>query len=59
MPRAGGQPDRIILKAADQLVQDAYLDDEVWEALREQFSVQQIMVLIDRGYSLPLGSDDD
>ena len=40
------QSDRIMLKAADQLVQDAYLDDEVWNALREQFSVQDIMVLM-------------
>lgn len=40
------RPERIMLKAADQLVRDAYLDDEVWKALEEQFTVQDIMVLM-------------
>ena len=38
--------DRALLSAADQLVQNAYLEDNIWETLRERYSVKDIMVLI-------------
>ena len=40
------QDQRTILKAADQLVSNAYLDDDVWQALSSQYSAQDIMVLM-------------
>ncbi|MGI9228578.1 MAG: SMP-30/gluconolactonase/LRE family protein [Gammaproteobacteria bacterium] len=38
--------DRTLLKATDQLVRDAFIQDEVWATLREYYSVQDIMVMI-------------
>ena len=38
--------DSVLLKATDQIVRNAYLDDEVWADLREFYSVSDIMVLV-------------
>lgn len=35
-----------LLLAADQLVKNAFLEDEVWAALREDYSVQDIMTMM-------------
>lgn len=38
--------DRTLLQAADQLVEDAMLNDQTWSELREHFAVADIMTLI-------------
>lgn len=38
--------DSVLLKATDQIVRNAYLDDEVWADLREFYSVSDVMVLV-------------
>ena len=46
-PNAAGwkSNEKALLSAADQLVRNASLDDDTWAALREDYSVQDIMIL--------------
>lgn len=38
--------DRTLLKTADQLVRNAYIDDTTWADLREEYSVPDVMLLV-------------
>lgn len=43
----GWEPfDRVLLRAADELVQDKFISDATWGALREKYDEQQILDLI-------------
>ncbi len=43
---AWGERDRLLLRAADELLNDAFLSDAIWQALAEHYDTQQVMDLI-------------
>ncbi len=47
-PEAAGwsETDRLLLRASDELVDDAFVSDPTWKALSERFGEQQLMDLV-------------
>jgi alkylhydroperoxidase family enzyme len=47
-PDAAGwaEPDRALLRAADELIGDAFISDATWQALAERFDTQQLIDVV-------------
>ncbi len=62
--------DKVLIRAAEQLVRDQYIDDETWQALAEQYSQEQLMevvvlvgtyltmAMVTKNYQIPLENTD-